>query len=94
MRLYDICETMARQKLGLDGTYELTHVELLPHAPDTWRKVKACLGQRVPRTWRQQYDRWENLQWLELYRPEIEAFPGYEPGRRCSLDTVGRSGIR
>jgi len=79
MRIYDTCQAMARQKLGLDGTYSLTHIELLPHLPDTWRRVKVCLGQRMPRTGRQKYDRWNDLQWVELYRLEIEAFPGYEP---------------
>lgn len=77
MRLWYVCEALARQKLGLSEEYTLfaadMHRRPKKGKPDAWEAVEVGIGKKGGGGWLDKHDG------IMIYRHEIEHYPGYEP---------------
>lgn len=77
MKLWYVCEALARQKLGLGDEYTLyaadMHRKPKKGKPEAWEAVAVGIGRKEGEHWTDKHAD------IIIYRHEIETFPDYTP---------------
>ena len=74
MNLWSACESVARQKRGLDDSYTMCAVDLLPHGVSgVWEEAHVELGVKQPKVGRQRYARWADIKRVVIYPMDVAA---------------------